>query len=82
MGMSSQTACIFFLYEAKKLVLMSNFEIGFLGSYNDDLGLTPVERYFVGGDGIAQGQLDGREIVGLRGYENNSLSSCTAESLE
>ncbi len=66
---------------AKKLVLMSNFEIGFLGSYNDDLGLTPVERYFVGGDGIAQGQLDGREIVGLRGYENNSLSSVDGGSI-
>lgn len=59
---------------ANKLVLMSNFEVGYLGSYNSKLGLTPVERFFVGGDGIAQGQLDGREIVGLRGYENNSLS--------
>jgi outer membrane protein insertion porin family len=57
-----------------KLVLMSNFEMGYLGSYNSKLGLTPVERYFVGGDGIAQGQQDGRETVGLRGYENNSLS--------
>ncbi len=66
---------------AKKLVLMSNFEIGYLGSYNDELGLTPVERYFVGGDGIAQGQLDGREIVGLRGYENNSLSSVDGGSI-
>ena len=58
-----------------KLVLMSNFEMGYLGSYNNELGLTPVERYFVGGDGIAQGQLDGRETVGLRGYENNRISS-------
>lgn len=57
-----------------KLVLMSNFEMGYLGSYNSELGLTPVERFFVGGDGIAQGQLDGRETIGLRGYENNSLS--------
>ena len=60
---------------ANKLVLMSNFEMGYLGSYNDKLGLTPVERYFVGGDGIAQGQLDGRETIGLRGYENNRISS-------
>ncbi|WNW00782.1 outer membrane protein assembly factor BamA [Tenacibaculum sp. HL-MS23] len=58
-----------------KLVLMSNFEMGYLGSYNSELGLTPVERYFVGGDGIAQGQLDGRETIGLRGYENNRISS-------
>ncbi len=63
------------LSQNNKLVLMSNFEIGYLGSYNDDLGLTPVERYFVGGDGIAQGQLDGRETIGLRGYENNRISS-------
>jgi outer membrane protein insertion porin family len=58
-----------------KLVLMTNAEFGFLGFYNDDLGQTPFERYFVGGDGIAQFQLDGRETVGVRGYENNRLSS-------
>ena len=66
---------------ANKLVLMSNFELGYLGSYNSDLGLTPVERYFVGGDGIAQGQLDGREIVGLRGYANNQISSVEGGSI-
>ncbi len=66
---------------AKKLVLMSNFELGYLGTYNNDLGLTPVERYFVGGDGIAQGQLDGREIVGLRGYQNNRISSVEGGSI-
>ena len=54
---------------------MANTEIGYLGFYNDELGSTPFERFFVGGDGIAQFQLDGRESVGLRGYENNRLSS-------
>ncbi|WP_405606667.1 outer membrane protein assembly factor BamA [Polaribacter sp. Asnod1-A03] len=58
-----------------KLVLMSNAEMGYLGFYNDDLGPTPVERYYVGGDGIASYQLDGRETIGLRGYENSGLSS-------
>lgn len=66
---------------AKKLVLMSNFEMGYLGTYNNKLGLTPVERYFVGGDGIAQGQLDGRETIGLRGYENNRISSVDGGSI-
>ncbi|WP_299125134.1 outer membrane protein assembly factor BamA [uncultured Tenacibaculum sp.] len=66
---------------ANKLVLMSNFEMGYLGTYNDKLGLTPVERYFVGGDGIAQGQLDGREVIGLRGYENNRISSIDGGSI-
>tara|TARA_R110002073_G_scaffold258681_2_gene421702 strand:+ start:1156 stop:3645 length:2490 start_codon:yes stop_codon:yes gene_type:complete len=58
-----------------KLVLMANAEMGYLGFYNKELGSTPFERFFVGGDGIAQFQLDGRESVGLRGYENNRLST-------
>ncbi|WP_288956163.1 outer membrane protein assembly factor BamA [uncultured Polaribacter sp.] len=58
-----------------KLVLMTNAEMGYLGFYNSELGYSPFERYFVGGDGIAAFQLDGREVVGLRGYENNRLSS-------
>ena len=58
-----------------KLVLMTNAELGYLGFYNSEVGLSPFERYFVGGDGIAMFQLDGRQVVGLRGYENNRLSS-------
>jgi outer membrane protein insertion porin family len=58
-----------------KLVLMTNAEVGYLGFYNDEVGAPPVERFFVGGDGIAQNQLDGRETIGLRGYENNRISS-------
>ncbi len=60
---------------AEKLVLMTNTEVGFLGFYNRELGHSPFERYFVGGDGIAQFQLDGRETIGIRGYENNRLST-------
>jgi outer membrane protein insertion porin family len=58
-----------------KLVLMTNMEGGFLGHYNDKVGAVPFEHYFVGGDGLASYQLDGRETIGLRGYENNRLSS-------
>ena len=58
-----------------KLVLMSNIEAGFLGNYNSNLGTSPFERYFVGGDGMAAFQMDGRETIALRGYENNRLSS-------
>ncbi len=57
-----------------KLVLMTNIETGFLGFYNEDVGQTPFERYFVGGDGVAAFQLDGRETIGLRGYENSRLT--------
>jgi outer membrane protein insertion porin family len=58
-----------------KLVLMMNAEGGFLGDYSSRVGATPFERFFVGGDGLAAYQLDGRETVGLRGYENSQLSS-------
>jgi outer membrane protein insertion porin family len=57
-----------------KLVLMTNIETGYLGYYNDAVGHTPFERYFVGGDGVAAFQLDGRETIGLRGYENSRLT--------
>ena len=58
-----------------KLVLMTSTEMGYLGNYNSDLKDIPFERYYVGGDGLQQGQFDGREVVGLRGYVNSSLSS-------
>ena len=54
---------------------MSNAEFGFLGAYNKDLGVSPFERFYVGGDGLATGRFDGRQPVQLRGYENNSLST-------
>ena len=59
----------------KDLVIMSNAEFGFLGNYNKKLGDSPFERFFVGGDGMASYQLDGRETIALRGYENGRLSS-------
>ncbi|GGK55486.1 MULTISPECIES: outer membrane protein assembly factor BamA [Flavobacteriaceae] len=59
----------------KDLVLMTNTEFGILGHYNKKLGDSPFERFFVGGDGMASYQLDGRETIALRGYENGRLSS-------
>lgn len=59
----------------EKLVLRTNAEFGFMGAYNSDRGLVPFERFFLGGDGLANFALDGREVIQLRGYPNNSLSS-------
>ena len=59
----------------KDLVVMTNAEFGILGNYNSELGDSPFERFFVGGDGMASFQLDGRETIALRGYENGRLSS-------
>jgi outer membrane protein insertion porin family len=64
---------------ANKLVLGTRIEMGLLGAYNNDLGVSPFERYYVGGDGLSgYGRImDGRELVALRGYSNNSLSPTT-----
>jgi outer membrane protein insertion porin family len=58
-----------------KLILRTHAEFGFLGAYNSDRGNIPFERYFLGGDGLQQYAMDGRETIALRGYENQSLSS-------
>jgi outer membrane protein insertion porin family len=57
-----------------KLVLRTNSEFGFLGHYNNFIGDVPFERFFVGGDGMGNFTLDGRDVVQLRGYENQSLT--------
>ncbi|MFI2741103.1 outer membrane protein assembly factor BamA [Zhouia sp. PK063] len=62
------------LDRADKLVLRTHAEFGFLGAYNQDRGVVPFERFFLGGDGMANYSLDSREVVGLRGYPNYSLS--------
>ena len=59
----------------KQFVLRTNVEFGFLGAYNNDRGIIPFERFFLGGDGLGNFALDGREVVQLRGYPNQSLSN-------
>jgi len=59
----------------EKLVLKPSFDFGFLGAYNNNRGIIPFERFFLGGDGMGMYNLDGRENVPLRGYPNSSLST-------
>ena len=58
----------------KCLVLMTRIELGLLGSYNKDKR-SPFETFYVGGDGMS-GYSSGyaEETIGLRGYENGSLT--------
>ncbi len=58
----------------KCLVLMTRVELGLLGSYNSDKR-SPFETFYVGGDGMS-GYSSGyaEETIGLRGYENGSLT--------
>lgn len=58
----------------KCFVLMTRVEFGLLGSYNR-FKKSPFETYYVGGDGMS-GYSTGyaEETIGLRGYENGSLT--------
>jgi outer membrane protein insertion porin family len=66
-----------FLYKPiiGNLVVALKIRYGFLGAYNEEIGVTPFERYFMGGDGLSgYNNMDGREIIGFRGYTNESLT--------
>ena len=58
----------------KCFVLMTRVEMGLLGTYNK-YKKSPFETYYVGGDGMS-GYSTGyaEETIGLRGYENGSLT--------
>jgi len=57
------------------LVLMARTKVGFLGKYSSDIQVTPFNRYFMGGDGMSgYSAIDGRQLVGFRGYTNESLT--------
>jgi outer membrane protein insertion porin family len=57
-----------------KFVLFTRTQLGILGYYNPDIGQSPFERFYLGGDGLSGFALDGREIIALRGYNNNSIT--------
>lgn len=58
------------------VVLHSKIEAGFVGSYNREIGISPFERFFLGGAGlVGQFGLDGRDIIPLRGYDDNSINN-------
>ena len=57
-----------------KLVVRALGEFGYMGAYNNNRGVVPFERFYVGGDGLANYSLDGREVIQLRGYQNQTLT--------
>ncbi len=58
-----------------KLVFKFGGKFGYLGQYGNKIGVTPFERYEVGGDGIANqfAGIAAREIISMRGYETDDL---------
>lgn len=55
------------------LVLHTKTEFGMLGYYNKDIGYSPLGGFSLGGDGMGYYSY-GTDIIGLRGYENGSLT--------
>lgn len=52
------------------MVFKFSAKMGFLGYYNPDIGLSPFERFQLGGDGLSgQNFFIGRDIISQRGYE-------------
>lgn len=66
---------------AKNLVLRPSVEFGFLGAYNNDIGVIPFERFELGGSGLVGYNLNSVEAVALRGYPDRSLSPSEGSSI-
>ncbi|MCU0459555.1 MAG: outer membrane protein assembly factor BamA [Bacteroidales bacterium] len=58
----------------QKLILNARAAFGYLGFYNKDIGPSPFENFYVGGDGMTGYSFYGREVIALRGYTNGSLT--------
>jgi outer membrane protein insertion porin family len=58
-----------------KFVVAASAKIGILGSFSKDIGISPFERFELGGDGISNQNagLQGRDILALRGYQPNEI---------
>lgn len=63
------------VFGSNKWVVSARSHMGFLGSYGNRIGMIPLERFVLGGDGMTFNNFAlGQEIIGLRGYENQVLT--------
>ena len=56
-------------------VLATKAGFGFLGAFNKEIGLSPFDRFYMGGSGMNLNALEPRELIGLRGYPEAGLSN-------
>ncbi len=57
----------------KKLVLKGSAKLGLVGAYNNEIGLSPFERFWFGGNGLdAQQGFTGIDLISMRGYNATS----------
>ncbi|MFT4741871.1 MAG: outer membrane protein insertion porin family, partial [Marivirga sp.] len=61
------------------LVINTRANFGIINNYSSGVSVGPFERFILGGSGLGgQNFLLGSEIIGLRGYEDNSISPTEA----
>lgn len=60
-----------------KFVLRASTKFGVIGMYNKEVGISPFERFQLGGDGISNYNFYGTDIIALRGYEVFTSSGST-----
>ena len=61
----------------ENLVLAAKTRFGYLGHFNNEIGTAPFEGFELGGDGMTNSYWLAADVVALRGYENNALTSRT-----
>ena len=58
---------------AGNLVLKTSAKTGFLGFYQSKVGISPFERFLLGGDGLNTFRQYGRDIISMRGYSQEEI---------
>jgi len=65
----------FFQKLVGNLVLNGRAHYGFIDTYSEEAPTGPFDRFQLGGDGLAGNSfILGYDVIGLRGYENNSVT--------
>lgn len=57
------------------LVLMTRLNFGYLGRFNNKFNYSPVEKFEMGGSGLSSYSYFNVDIVPMRGYEDQTLST-------
>lgn len=58
----------------RNFVFMLRADMGWLGYYSKDYGVSPFERFNMGGSGLGGFSIAGQEWIAFRGYDDNIFS--------
>lgn len=64
-----------------KFVFNTRVAFGYLGHYNNSIGPSPFENFYVGGDGMTGYSFYGRDVISMRGYDNGSLTAMNPDGI-